>query len=169
MRHTHQGLGGLLAGTSTCCGRIAWLKLFVDLHVVQVCAATRVAMTRQMATQWRDVVLGADDAKHLNETGVRIKVHSQWLHALGPRWLIVQSHECGAGQLARDPPRLPDPRSLEALGVQDTSCFPARAVRTSAITSYASRSRKRSCLSSSHWCLTHKLIARCPSSHSLLQ
>ena len=87
----------------------------------------------------RDLVLGVDEPKHLDETGVRIRMHSQWLHVLSTRWLVVQLHERTAGPPAREPARLADPRSLEALGRQQISSPPVPAGCSQTATSDTSR------------------------------
>ena len=73
-------------------GRTA--ELFRDLHGVHLSAATLGSMTRQAADVWqectervRDLLAGADGAKHLDETGFRIAARMQWLHVLSTRWL----------------------------------------------------------------------------------
>ena len=69
-------------------------ELFRDLHGVQLSAATLGALSRQAADAWRecserlrDLLAGADGAKHLDETGFRIAARGQWLHVLSTRWL----------------------------------------------------------------------------------
>ena len=69
-------------------------ELFADLHGVPISAATLAGMTRQAADLWRDcserlrdLLVGADGAKHLDETGFRIGGRGQWLHVLCTPWL----------------------------------------------------------------------------------
>ena len=67
---------------------------FEDLHGVAICPATLAGMTRQAKNLWRDcterlrdLLVGADGAKHLDETGFRIGGRGQWLHVLCTAWL----------------------------------------------------------------------------------
>ena len=69
-------------------------ELFADLHGVPISPATLAGMTRQAADLWRDcserlrdLLVGADGAKHLDETGFRIGGRGQWLHVLCMPWL----------------------------------------------------------------------------------
>ena len=69
-------------------------ELFLDLHGVDISAATLANITRQAAEGWRacserirDLLVAADGPKHLDETGFRITACGQWLHVLCTRWL----------------------------------------------------------------------------------
>ena len=69
-------------------------ELFEDLHGIDISAATLAGMTRRAADAWRDcserlrdLLVGADGVKHLDETGFRIAARTQWLHVLCTQWL----------------------------------------------------------------------------------
>ena len=69
-------------------------ELFEDLLGIDLSAATLAGMTCRVVDVWRDccerlrdLLVGADSVKHLDETGFRIAGRTQWLHGLFARWL----------------------------------------------------------------------------------
>ena len=102
-----QAITEALQGVEPPAGAVGTGAAFVRLQAenerlrAELAGMTRQAadVSRACSERVRDLLVGADGAKHLDETGFRIEAQTQWLQVLSTRWLTFYRTGARRGSL----------------------------------------------------------------------